>query len=106
MSAEYVYLWEFIVAPEHVDAFEQAYGRDGEWVQLFRRASGYIRSELHRDREKPNRYVTIDYWESEAAWGTFRSQFSTEFTALDAKCAAWTIGEQEIGRFTPIDYLR
>lgn len=99
LSAEYVYLWEFTVAPEHVGAFERAYGRDGEWVRLFRRAHGYLRTELHRDRVNPLRYLTIDYWESEAAYEAFRTQFATEFAALDKNCAEWTTSEREIGRF-------
>jgi quinol monooxygenase YgiN len=99
----YIYLWEFIVAPEHIQAFEQAYGPDGDWVHLFRRASGYLRSELIRDRANPPRYLTIDYWESAAAYETFRSQYSTEFATLDSKCAAWTTTEREMGQFTAID---
>ena len=97
--SRYIYLWEFIVAPEHTREFEYAYGDDGDWVQLFRRAPGYLRTELIRHRDHPNRYLTIDYWESEAAYAAFRSQFSKEFAALDATCAAWTTSEREIGRF-------
>jgi len=99
----YVYLWEFIVAREHVRDFERAYGRDGEWVQLFRRAPGYLRTELIRDHANSVRFVTIDYWESKAAYDAFRSQFAKEFTALDAKCAAWTTSEKEIGRFITVE---
>lgn len=99
----YVYLWEFVVAREHVRDFECAYGKDGEWAQLFRRAPGYLRTELIRDRANPNRYVTIDTWESESAYEAFRSEFSHEFVALDAKCAAWTTSEREIGRFTTLE---
>lgn len=84
------------MAREHVREFEQAYGVDGEWVKLFRRAPGYLRTELIRDRENPLRYLTIDSWESEDAYAAFRSQFSKEFAALDAKCAAWTTSEKEI----------
>ena len=46
----YAYIWEYTVRPERVAEFEQAYGPDGEWVRLFRRAGGYVRTELHRDR--------------------------------------------------------
>jgi len=98
----YIYLWEFIVAREHVAEFEQAYGDDGEWVKLFRRAAGYLRTELIRDRWNPLRYLTIDYWESEDAYDAFRSEFSKEFAALDSKCAEWTTSEREIGRFTSL----
>lgn len=99
----YVYLWEFIVAREHVHEFEQAYGENGEWVKLFRRAPGYFRTELIRDRENPLRYLTIDTWESEDAYAAFRSQFSKEFAALDSTCDEWTTSEREIGRFTTLE---
>lgn len=97
-----MYIWEFIVAPEHASVFEQTYGSSGEWVKLFRKAPGYIRTELHRDRVKPQRYITIDYWESQEAWESFRSRFSEEFASLDAKCKRWTRSETEIGRFVPV----
>ena len=41
MSAGYVYVWEFVVAPEQAGAFEEAYGPEGEWVRLFRGGRGY-----------------------------------------------------------------
>ena len=99
----YVYLWELIVAPEHVREFAATYGEDGEWVQLFRRAPGYLRTDLIRDPDHPTRYLTIDYWESETAYAAFRSQYAKEFAALDAKCAAWTTSEREMGRFPALE---
>ena len=98
----YVYVWEFLVKREHERNFERAYEGDGEWARLFRRAPGYLRTELLRDRANPSRFVTIDYWESEAAFAAFRSQFASEFEALDTKFAAWTTSEEEIGRFEPL----
>jgi quinol monooxygenase YgiN len=98
----YVYLWEFQVAPDKVAAFEQAYGPSGDWVRLFRRAPGYARSELHRDLLNPQRFVSVDYWESRAAWEDFRSRFAAEFAALDARCEALTLRETELGRFEPV----
>jgi quinol monooxygenase YgiN len=97
----YAYLWEFLVAPEHADAFLRAYGPGGDWVLLFRGAAGYVRTELHRDVTNPQRFLTIDYWESEAAFRAFRASRALEFEALDARCAAFTTSEREIGRFEP-----
>lgn len=93
----YVYVWEFVVKRERVRDFELAYADDGEWVRLFRQGAGYIRTELVRDRATPSRFLTIDYWESEAAFAAFRSRFAKEFEALDAKFASWTETEKEIG---------
>ena len=92
-------MWEYIVAPDQVSAFEQVYGPSGDWVRLFRRAQGYLRTELHRNREQPHRYITIDYWEPQAAWEAFRARYAREFEILDAECASFTARETEIGRF-------
>jgi len=100
--AGYVSIWEFAVAPDRVGDFERTYGPGGEWVELFRRAPGYIRTELHRDREDRTRFVTIDYWQSRSAWEAFRARFSRSFEELDARCEELTTLEREIGRFEPV----
>ena len=98
----YAYIWEYAVRPECVGAFEEAYGPEGHWVELFRRATGYLRTELHRDVQVAHRYVTIDYWESMEAWQAFRTEYSTEFEALDVRCEAFTTEERELARLQPI----
>ena len=101
MTVGYSYIWEYLVAPDKVDDFQRAYGPDGDWVRLFREAPGYLRTELHRDRSNPLRFVTVDYWESETAWKAFRTRFAEQFELLDARCASLTTLETEIGRFEP-----
>ncbi len=103
LKASYAYMWEYLVVPDHVIIFEQAYGPSGEWVQLFRRAPGYVRTELLHDRSNSNRFITVDHWESESAWKAFRSRFSKEFEALDARCEELTTLERELGRFQPVE---
>ena len=98
----YAYIWEYSVRPECVADFEKAYGPSGDWVELFKRAKGYVRTELHRDRRNVNRYVTIDYWDSMEAWEAFRAGMSSEFDAIDARCEDFTLTEREIGRLDPI----
>jgi len=97
-----VYAWEFLAAPGRLAEFKRAYGPEGEWVQLFRRAPGYIRSELHQDQANPQRFVTVDYWESEQACEEFRRMFLHEYEDLDVHCEQYTVKEREIGRFRPI----
>jgi len=98
----YAYIWEYRVRPECTSEFESAYGPNGRWVELFRRAKGYVRTELHRDRRNANRYVTIDYWESVEAWEAFRTRESAAFDAIDTQCGELTLEEHEIGAFDPI----
>jgi len=100
--AGYAYIWEYTVRPECVAEFEDVYGPNGRWVKLFKKAKGYVRTELHRDRQNANRYVTIDYWESADAWERFRTDMSSEFEAIDSQCAKFTLDEQELGRLDPV----
>jgi len=98
----YAYMWEYLVRPECAGDFEHAYGPNGLWVALFRRDSGYVGTELHRDRQNATRYVTIDYWKSAEAWEAFRARESAAFEAIDARCERFTLEEHEIGVFDPV----
>lgn len=95
----FVYVWSFEVREGSEAEFEAAYGPKGEWVQLFRRAPGYLFTELLRDQATRRRYVTIDRWNSRAAYDEFRDNYSIEFEELDARCAALTVSETAIGNF-------
>jgi heme-degrading monooxygenase HmoA len=99
-----MYMWEYVVAPDKLAEFERIYGPVGDWVRLLSKAPGYVRTELHRDRAEPHRFVTIDYWESEPAWTAFRTEFAASFEALDARCASLTTWEVELGRFDPVGH--
>ena len=50
------------------EAFERAYGADGEWAEFFRQGPGYIGTEVLRDVELPTRYLVIDRWDSAEAY--------------------------------------
>lgn len=95
----YCYVWEFEVRLEHVEAFELAYGTGGDWVRLFRRDPGYIRTELLRALDSPTRFVTIDVWTSRQACLEFKQRHSAEFAAIDANCQAFTLRETLVGEY-------
>ena len=96
---DFVLLWEFEVAPHAAAAFRRAYGPEGAWVALFRRAPGYVETRLLEDRERPGRFVTLDRWRDEGAWNAFRERFAAEYEALDAAGEGWTEAERRIGAF-------
>jgi heme-degrading monooxygenase HmoA len=60
-------------------AFEQAYGSEGEWAQFFKQGRGYIGTELLRDVESPGRYVVVDRWESSDAYNAFVQEHRDEY---------------------------
>ena len=97
--AEYVYIWEFIVAPDKRAEFERAYGPAGEWVALFRRSPGYLETLLLHDRERPERYLTLDRWESPEVYEAFRSAYALEYREIDRRSEGLAKRETSLGSF-------
>lgn len=95
----YVIVWEFRVRPGMEKRFAEAYGSHGEWVRLFQQDPAYIRTELMRDMHEPSRYLTLDFWASEAAYEAFRENRKDEYKGIDAKYEEMTEAEREVGRF-------
>ena len=96
----HVIIWEFTVRPESVAAFEAAYGPAGAWVALFRRAPGYLATELLTAGD--GRYLTLDRWTDRAAYAAFRQSTAADYAALDARCESLTAAEREIGTFETV----
>lgn len=103
MDAGYIHIWKYLVPPESAAAFEKAYGPDGEWVSLFRQHEGYLHTELHKDLADPDTFLTIDYWQSQEAYDSFREQSADEFKQLDDKFERLNNQETYIGEFSPVD---
>ena len=95
----YEIFWEYEVRPEQVAAFERLYGADGEWARLFRRADGYVETLLFRDTDRPTRYLTVDRWQSRAAFDAFVEATSSAYAALDRQGDALTVREHRLGAF-------
>ena len=77
--------------------FEKAYGPEGEWVQLFRRDARYRGTRLLRDVGRERVYVTVDEWESRAAYDEFRQKWAKEYAQIDEKCGMLTSAERPLG---------
>jgi len=92
-------VWEFVVAPDRREAFLGAYGREGRWAALFRRADGYQDTLLSEDRALPGRFLTLDVWSTAGAYRAFRERFASEYAALDAACEGLAERETPIGEF-------
>ena len=93
-------IWEFIVKDEAMDAFQRAYGRDGEWAALFRKYSGYQGTSLLQDTVIKGRFLTVDRWESEALYDQMLQSSRWEYSRLDQKFEALTISERKLGAWT------
>lgn len=95
----FVVIWEFRIRPEARQNFEQAYGPDGAWAELFRRCPGFVRCELLHDATDVHRYITLDYWEMAEAHLLGMTRIAAAYQELDARCDAFTVRERRIGGF-------
>ena len=98
-ATRYACLWEFLVQPDRRAPFEQQYGPRGAWVSLFRQAPGYLGTWLLRDSANPRRFITIDRWQSAAAYQAFRSACAQPYAEPDAQCEGLTLQETCLGNF-------
>ena len=99
MQQPFSYVWEFEVPSATVAEFQRHYGSGGSWVALFRRSPAYIETLLLRDRARPERYLTIDRWQSIEAYRAFREQFAEQYAALDRACEGLSRCETDLGSF-------
>jgi heme-degrading monooxygenase HmoA len=83
-------LWRFETTEELAPAFTAAYGPDGAWVAFFRKAEGFVATELFQRRSSPPCFLTIDRWETRAAYERFRRDHGAAYAALDAECEGLT----------------
>lgn len=95
----FVYIWEYIIDERRRDDFLHYYRPDGLWAVLFRKAEGYIRTELLKDRDNPQRFLTVDYWRAEADRNAFREKYAQEFEKIDKTCESFTHSERFWGDF-------
>jgi len=95
----FIILWQFDIAEDKIAGFEAAYGSQGAWATLFANSPEYLGTELLKDAYVPCRYVTVDRWQSEDAFRTFRAQHDAEYEVLDRDCDSLTAAETRIGAF-------
>jgi hypothetical protein len=92
-------IWEFVVKEEARGQFELTYGPGGAWSKLFARCPGFRGTTLLRDTKNPRRYLTVDFWETEAQREQVLTERKAEYSNLDAAFADWTESRTEVGVF-------
>jgi heme-degrading monooxygenase HmoA len=96
----HIIIWEFTVREEHIQEFISAYGSSGDWDNLFRRAKGYLGTQLLRSSQEPNTFLTVDRWESSACFEIFQKRFGAEYKKLDTQLEGYTSSEKKVGVFS------
>jgi len=96
----HIIIWKFMVRGEHIQEFMTACGSDGDWARLFRRAEGYLGTELLRSADEPNLFLTVDRWEDAACFESFQKRFGAEYKMLDTKFEGYTLSEEKLGVFS------
>lgn len=95
-----VIAWEFRVHPGQAAGFERAYGPEGDWSRLFTRSPAYRGTELLRDPDDPERYLTLDRWDGAADFDAFKAAHGDDYHVLDLACEPLCTEGRPIGRFT------
>ena len=93
-------MWRYAVHPDKLNEFLHAYGPDGDWVRLFSGAAGYLGTELLRDRDEENCFITIDRWKSPVYFDRFLRTHQQAYQELDKRCEALTTHEEKLGSFS------
>ncbi len=101
----FVILWEFEVKPGSESAFETAYGPLGDWHSLFQRDPHYRKTYLLRDTSRPRTYFTMDLWDSEDTYDTFKNVNREVYDALDLAFQTLTLRERFIAAFQSIELV-
>ena len=99
MPQNYLAIWEFEIKAASRAQFEEIYGADGAWAQLFRQNPDYRGTKLLRDLARPGRYLTLDYWPSRESFSSFKQAHAAEYATLDRQCESLTEREGMVGEF-------
>ncbi|RPI73550.1 MAG: hypothetical protein EHM47_05920 [Ignavibacteriales bacterium] len=96
----FITIWQYKINPERKDEFENLYGQSGEWITLFKKYKGYLKTELLKDLNNENTFLTLDYWDSKESFKYFKKNSVKEYSGIDKKGEDLTLSEKHIGEFT------
>jgi len=98
-KAMIIIVWEYQIKSNYIAEFEKIYAPDGEWAELFKKSKGFVGTRLIQSPDHPDRFVTIDQWESLDDYKMFFSQWRAEYEKLDKQCEGLTEHESCLGTF-------
>lgn len=96
-------LWEYEVKPGCQERFENVYGPEGDWAQLFRSDPNYHETRLLRDAFREAVYLTLDFWNSRKAFEQFMETRAADYKRLDAASEDLMLRERKIGWYESLE---
>jgi heme-degrading monooxygenase HmoA len=93
-------VWEFVVKEEAQGQFELTYGPGGAWSRLFARCPGFRGTTVLHDTRNPQRYLTIDLWETGTQREQALAEHKADYSDLEAVFGEWTESKTEVGIFS------
>ena len=98
----FVAIWKYEVDLNRLEQFEELYGQNGKWVALFKKAAGYINTELVKGISSKNIYISLDKWESQALYEKFYEENKSTIDSIDKEGDELTLSETKIGWFNAL----
>jgi heme-degrading monooxygenase HmoA len=95
----HVRIWRFQPAPGRERDFAAAYSGDGIWARLFEQAQDFVSTSLLAPEEPGGPWLTVDRWQSRAAFDRFQQDHGEAYRALDVELEPLTVEELFIGTF-------
>jgi heme-degrading monooxygenase HmoA len=95
----HVRAWLFRPAAGRESEFAAAYSGDGVWARLFGQAEGFVGTRLLAPGDAGGPWLTLDEWESRAAFDRFQETHGEAYRRLDEELAGLTADEQFVGAF-------
>ena len=99
----FVAIWKYEVKEDSIGKYEELYGQNGKWVNLFKENSGYVTTEFIKNTSHPSEYITIDKWESYDHYQNYLEKNKDEIIEIDAEGEELTANETKIGWFETVD---
>ncbi len=93
------FVCEFVVKEPFRGQFELAFGPGGAWSKLYSRSPGFRGTTVLRDEKNPQRYLTIDLWETEAQREQLLVEHEGDLTEMRVTFVEWTESIVELGTF-------
>lgn len=92
-------IWKFVPKTGFEKEFENIYGPQGLWTELFKKVNDYLDTSLLKEIDSENVYLVLDRWKSKESYDSFKLRFFEEYHSIDQKCKKLMASEKLVGEF-------